>query len=93
MLSVLTAAGPAQDRPEAMNATAAIDLLLELCGAPADRRRNTLGGNDLAEFPAEFGVGRVERADCVEPGVKRGAKPGGVGAAVDRALCRVQRLG
>ena len=40
-----------------------------------------------------FGCGRVKRTDDIEPGIERGAKPGCVSDAVDRALRRRSCLG
>jgi hypothetical protein len=40
-----------------------------------------------------FGCGRVKRTDDIEPGIERGAKPGCVSDAVDRALRRIECLG
>src|SRR5947207_3334975 len=67
-------------------------LFLELSRSPSDRGGDAFGGDEVAEFLAEFGLGRVERADDVEPGIQRGAEAGGVGAAVDRALRRKERF-
>src|SRR5215470_12833478 len=64
----------------------------ELRGAPTDGGGDALGSDDFAEPLAELGPRRVERAEDVEPGIKRGAEAGGVGAAVDRALRRVERF-
>src|SRR5947209_19822767 len=63
-----------------------VALFLELSRSPPDRGGDAFGGDDVAEFLAEFGLGRVERADDVQPGVERGAETGGVGAAVHRTL-------
>src|SRR5689334_16977742 len=67
-------------------------LFLELSRSPSDRGGDAFGGDDVAEFLAEFGLRRVERADDVEPGVERGAEAGGVGAAVDRTFRRKECL-
>src|SRR5438067_10405490 len=69
-----------------------VALFLELSRSPPDRGGDAFGGDDVAEFLPEFGLGRIERADDVEPGVERGAEAGGVGAAIDRTLRRVERL-
>jgi hypothetical protein len=56
-----------------------------LSAAPAD-----------AKYAVRFrrlGGGRVKRADHVEPGIERGAEPGGVCDAVNRTVGRVERLG
>ena len=67
-----------------------VALFLELSRSPPDRGGDAFGGDDVAEFLAEFGLGRVERADDVEPGVERGAEAGG-GSAIDRALVRKEQ--
>src|SRR5215472_11044296 len=64
----------------------------ELRRAPSDGGGDALGGDNFAEPLAEFGPGRVERADDIEAGIKRGAEAGGIGAAVDRALRRIERF-
>src|SRR5215472_6313186 len=64
----------------------------ELRGAPSDGGGDALGGDNFAEPLAELGLRRVERPDDVEPGIERGAEAGGIGAAVDRALCRIERF-
>ena len=64
-------------------------LFLELRRAPAHCGRHALGSCDLAKTRAELGGGRVKRADHVEPGIERGAEPGGVCDAVNRTLGRV----
>ena len=61
-------------------------LFLELGGTPADGGGNALGGDDVAEFDAEFSVRRIERADDVESDIKRRAEVCSVSGAVDRAL-------
>ena len=68
-------------------------LLAKLCGAPSDGGGDALAGDDLAETLAEFGLGRVERADDIEPGVECRAEAGGIGAAIDRPLGRIERFG
>ena len=42
---------------------------------------------------AELGLGGVERRDDIEPDMDAVGEPGGVGAAVDRQLGRVERFG
>src|SRR5215472_18323306 len=68
-------------------------LLPELCRPPANGGGHALAFDDLAKPLTELGLGRVERADGVEPGIECGAKAGRIGAAIDRALGRVERLG
>src|SRR5207245_10694970 len=68
-------------------------LLPELRGPPPHCGRNSLGGDEFTELGSEFGLRRVERADDVEPGIKGCAETCGVGAAIDRALCRVKGFG
>src|SRR5262249_47188663 len=67
-------------------------LFPELRRPPSDGGGNALGCDDVAELPAEFRLRRIERADDVEPGVKRSAEAGRVGPAIDGALRRVERL-
>src|SRR5206468_2386766 len=67
-------------------------LFPELGRPPPDGGGDALGGDHFAELLTELGPGRVEWADDVEAGVKRRAEAGGVGAAVDCALSRVERF-
>jgi hypothetical protein len=69
-----------------LNLVTTAPLLSELRRAPPDRGRHALAGDDIAEFGAELGLGRIERADDIEPGMECGAEAGGVSAAIDRAL-------
>src|SRR5580692_7689135 len=71
---------------------ASIALSLELSGAPLDSGRYPFGPRDLAKPRTMFSCCRVKRADDIEPGIKRGSKPGCVRDAVDRALGRIERL-
>src|SRR5215468_5145969 len=57
-------------------------LFPELRRPPSDGGGNALGCDDVAELPAEFRLRRIERADDVEPGVKRSAEAGRVGPAI-----------
>jgi hypothetical protein len=76
-------------QPERRSSSA---LSLELSRAPPDRGRYPLGPGDLAELGAMFGCGCVKRTDDIEPAIERGAEPGYVSDAVDRALRRKERL-
>jgi hypothetical protein len=77
--------GPVPLQPQA----AERGLFPELCRPPSDRGGYAFGRDHFAKFLTELGPGRVERADDVEPGVKGGAEAGGIGATIDRTLCRV----
>ena len=67
-------------------------LFLQLRRPPLNSGRDALRRDDLPKLGAELSLGRIERTDDVEPGVERGAEPGGVSAAIDRALGRVERF-
>src|SRR5215472_8185074 len=54
-------------------------LSLKLLCPPLHGGRHTLAVYDFAETLTELGLGSVERADGIEPGVECGAEPGRVG--------------
>ena len=57
-------------------------LFLELRRPPPYCGRDAFRGDHFTELRPEFRLGRVKRADDVEPGINRSAETRGVGAAI-----------